>query len=72
LRLLPTPPSVALMDALEKNGLWPLLYDEKLTLSEILSFCKQVNADYAALIASQDHMASADVIISYRLIELVP
>lgn len=70
LRLLPTPPSVALMDSLERNGLSSLLHDEKLTLSEILGFYKQINDDYSALIAAQNHMASAEVIISYRLIEL--
>jgi hypothetical protein len=69
LRLLPTPPSVVLMDALEKDGLSLLLHDEKLSLSEILGFCKQINDDYSSLMAAQNHMASADVVISFRLIE---
>jgi hypothetical protein len=70
LRLLPTAPSVVLMDEIQKNGLSSLLQDKKLSFTDIIAFYKQINDDYKALFAAQNRMEAADVIISYRLIEL--
>ena len=58
------------MDEIEKNGLSSLLQNKELSFADVIAFYKQINDDYKALIAAQNHMEGADVIVSYRLIEL--
>ncbi len=64
--LLPAPPSVAVIDALRENGLSSL---DGLSPSDLSALYKQLKEDYAALEAQQVRLDSADVIITYRLLE---
>jgi hypothetical protein len=70
LRPIPTPPSIVLMDTIERNGLSAVMQNEKLTLADLQAFYNKLNDDYQSMVVSQNHMETADVLISYRLLEL--
>ena len=72
---LPAPPSVVLMDGIEREGLEYVFKndmpkDEKVNLPDLITFYNQLKSDYQALEPMFNHMESADVIVSYRLLEM--
>lgn len=60
------PPSVAVLDALEQYGVASM---DDLSSTDLSALYKQLKEDYTAYESQQRHMESADVILSYRLLE---
>jgi hypothetical protein len=70
LRPLPSPPIIALLDVLERKGIDSVLQSDKAPLLDIIAFYRQLQDDYQSLLSQLDHLKSADVLVSYRLLEL--
>ncbi len=63
-RILPLPPAIAMIDALGEAG-----SHDASTDTDAAGLYRQLKEDYAALEAQQVRMDSADIVVSYRLLE---